>query len=162
MKNNFRVCGRGASPESPRSKFTVVGLRDQLTHHTLQLRVYSLHVQSAPRNSTELRTPRRWRCTNIAWQLTSALSLIVVPSSIANYDNVTWYILVMPRDNSLDHWLTWVCTVGQNKSPTSHIYSSLLSSSDRTLPCIGYTPNMAQVVVKATAQNSYVRQPMHI
>ena len=29
-EKQFRMCGRGASPESPRSKFAVVGLRDQL------------------------------------------------------------------------------------------------------------------------------------
>ena len=44
MKNSFRVCGMGSSPESPRSKFTVVGLRDCLAHYTLQLRVYMYKV----------------------------------------------------------------------------------------------------------------------
>ena len=39
-ENSFQMCGRGASPESSRSKFTVAGLQDRLAHHTLQLRVY--------------------------------------------------------------------------------------------------------------------------
>ena len=34
----------GSSPESPMSKFTVVGLRDCLAHHTLQLQVYIYKV----------------------------------------------------------------------------------------------------------------------
>ena len=40
-ENSFQMCGRGASPESPRSKFTVVVLWDQLT---LLLRVYVYEV----------------------------------------------------------------------------------------------------------------------
>ena len=44
QKNSFWMCGRGASPKSPRSKFTVVGLQDQLSHHTSQLRVYTHKV----------------------------------------------------------------------------------------------------------------------
>ena len=34
---SFRLCGRGASPEYPRSNLAVVGLWDQLTHHTSEL-----------------------------------------------------------------------------------------------------------------------------
>ena len=54
VRNSFRMCGRDASPESPRSKFTVVGLRDWLTHHTSQLRVYMYKVLH--------RTQKSWGC----------------------------------------------------------------------------------------------------
>ena len=37
------MCGR-ASPESQRSKFTVVGLWDRVAHHTSQLQVYMYKV----------------------------------------------------------------------------------------------------------------------
>ena len=40
-KNHFWMCGRGTSP---RSKFTVVGLRYWLAQHTLQLLVYMYNV----------------------------------------------------------------------------------------------------------------------
>ena len=39
------LCGRDASPESLRSKFTLVGLRDRLAHRTSQLRVYMCNVR---------------------------------------------------------------------------------------------------------------------
>ena len=52
VKNSFRTCGRGASPESPRSKFVVVGLQDQLGRSPY-FAAPSLHVQSA---FTELNT----------------------------------------------------------------------------------------------------------
>ena len=54
MKNSFWMCGRDASPESLRSKFSVVGLQDQLAHHTLQLRVYMYKVCH--------RTQQSWGC----------------------------------------------------------------------------------------------------
>ena len=42
VKNSFRMCVSGASPESPRSKFAVVNFRDRLVHHTSQYIDYSL------------------------------------------------------------------------------------------------------------------------
>ena len=42
---------RGASPESPRLKFAVVGLRDQLAHCTLLLRVYMCKVRHGTQQS---------------------------------------------------------------------------------------------------------------
>ena len=50
-EKQFRMCGRGASPESPRSKFAVVGLRDRLAHHTSQLRVYMCKVRHGTQQS---------------------------------------------------------------------------------------------------------------
>ena len=44
-EKQFRVCRRRASPECPRSKFTVVGLWDRLARRILQLQVYMYKVR---------------------------------------------------------------------------------------------------------------------
>ena len=46
LKVGDKQFSEGASPESPRSKFAVVGLQDQFGHHTLQLPVYMYKVHS--------------------------------------------------------------------------------------------------------------------
>ena len=57
-ESSFRMCGISANPDSSRSKFAVVGLQDQLAHHTY-IAAPSFHVQSASQNSTQLQMPRR-------------------------------------------------------------------------------------------------------
>ena len=80
-KNIFQVCRRGASPDGPRSKLTIVtvGLRDQLVHHTSQ-HMYKMcvtqlnRVANAPRTKSEIvnsRTAIKYNI-DIAWQLSNS------------------------------------------------------------------------------------------
>ena len=79
--NIFQVCRRGASPDGPRSKLTIVtvGLRDQLVEHTSQ-HMYKMcvtqlnRVANAPRTKSEIvnsRTAIKYNI-NIAWQLSNS------------------------------------------------------------------------------------------
>ena len=52
------TCGKDASPESPRSKFAVVGCSDRLAHHTLQFQVCMYKVCHRTQYNV-LQMPRR-------------------------------------------------------------------------------------------------------
>ena len=60
------MCGRGASPGSPRTKFTVVCLWDQLAHHTSQLRVYKYKVHHRTQQSCGCLKNEERNCKKLA------------------------------------------------------------------------------------------------
>ena len=93
------MCSRGASPETPRSKFAVVGLQDRLAHHTLQLRVYVYKVCHG--------TEHNWRCLEDNGRNCKYLALLpgIVPilhDSLLNYMTIITKVGVSYIDHMND------------------------------------------------------------
>ena len=90
---------RGTSPKSPTSKFTVVGLRDQLSHHTSQLWVYMYKVRHGTRQSCRCLEDEERNCR---WLALLPDIVLILHGSLLNHMTIVTKVGVSYDDHMND------------------------------------------------------------